>query len=101
MPQLTWRSFSFLKTPSHGPHITAGAVGSTSGAPPSSCARRVNTELRVQPGTVQGTGLSCSEDSFCSQSVHRLVGGAALVAKAVICAITGQVHVPEQPGRSQ
>ena len=57
MPQLTWRSLSFSKTPSHGPHIVGARPDSTSGAPASSCARRVNTDARVQPGDRAGDGL--------------------------------------------
>src|SRR5882724_12279329 len=101
MPQLTWRSLSFWKTPSHGPHIVAAAVTSTSGAPASSCDRAVSTDVRVQPGTAQGTGLSSRAASFCSQSPHRPWGAGRLFAKAAIWAATGQVHVPAQPGRSQ
>jgi hypothetical protein len=82
MPQLTWRSFSFWKTPSHVPHIVAAGVTSTSGAPASSCARFVNTDPRVHPGTEQGTGLSSSAPSFCSQSPHRPRGACRFVANA-------------------
>lgn len=93
MPQLTWRFFSFLKTPSHGPHIPSGAVGSTSGAPASSCAFLVKTDERVHPGTEQGIDLSSSAASFSSHCAHRTVGAGCLVANAVSCAAIGQVQV--------
>ncbi len=100
MPQLTCRCFSFLKTPSHGPHIDSGAVASTSGAPASSCAFLLKTDDRVQPGTEQGTVLSSSAASFSSQRAQRTVGAGCLVANAVSCAAVGQVQVPSQPGRA-
>ena len=99
MPQRTGRSFSLRKTPSHWPQRSVGSGGSTSGAPASSCARRENTDVRVQPGTAHGMVLSASAAS--SALVSRRTGRPAagrLVANASICCATLQVHVPLQPG---
>ncbi len=71
-----------------------GSSGSTSGAPAISCARRENTEPRLQPGTAQGIDLSLRLSSLLSHSAQSPCGAGCLVAKASICSITVQVQVP-------
>ena len=88
MPQRTGRSFSLRKTPSHCPQRCVGSGGSTSGAPASSCARRENTDVRVQPGTAHGMACRRAPPSGASSSAHRPAGGGRLAANASICCAT-------------